>query len=353
MEMSFEKSKWMQLPREIYAGHGVLSNLGEMCRRFGFEGNALIVTGERSYEVAGKRSKEILEDSGFTVDVLLTGPATLDNLEKVKEKARDVNFIVGVGGGSKIDLAKKASFDLGIPFVSVPTIASHDGIASPRASIRENGTSMSMEAHEPMGIVADTEIIFQAPYRYLAAGAADVMGNITAIKDWELAHKLRNEAFSSTAYGIAKYSAEFILENADAIKPNLEESAWIVVKSIVASGMAMSIANSSRPASGSEHLFAHALEKVAPGKALHGEMVGVGTIMMLYLHGGDWKGVREALRMIGAPITARELGVEEEEIITALTQAHRIRKRYTILGTRGMSREAAKKVATITGVIGR
>ncbi len=353
MEMNFEKSKWMQLPREIYAGHGVLENLGEMCRRFGFGKEVLVVTGERSYDVAGKRSVEILEDSGFSPNVLITGNASRENLDKVMEEAKGSNFIVGIGGGSKIDLAKKASYELGIPFISVPTIASHDGIASPRASIRDNGTSMSMDAQEPMGIVADTEIISHAPYRYLAAGAADVIGNVTAIKDWELAHKLRGEAFSSTAYGMAKYSAQFLLENADAIKPNLEESAWIVVKSIIASGMAMSIANSSRPASGSEHLFAHALEKIAPGKALHGEMVGVGTIIMLYLHGGDWKGVKRALEMIGAPTTARELGVEEEHIIKALTQAHRIRKRYTILGTRGMSKEAAENVARLTGVIGR
>jgi glycerol-1-phosphate dehydrogenase [NAD(P)+] len=351
--MTFEKSKWTQLPREIYAGHNVLEQVGPMCRRFGFGPHALIVSGHKSYEVAGRDVKSILEDSGFNVEVILTGDATTQNLNAVKKKAKGMNFLVGVGGGSKIDLAKKASYDLGLPFISVPTIASHDGIASPRATIKNGNGSVSMDAQEPMGIVADTGILIQAPYRYLAAGAADVIGNITAIRDWELAHKLINEAFSSTAYGMAKYSAEFILENADAIKPNLEESAWIVVKSIIGSGMAMSIAHSSRPASGSEHLFAHALEKIAPGKALHGEMVGVGTIMMMYLHGGDWKKVRDALRMIGAPITARELGVEDEDIIEALTKAHKMRDRYTILGVRGLTEEAANNVARITGVIGR
>ncbi len=351
--MEFIKSKWMQLPREIYAGHDVLKNIGEMCLRLGMREKALIVTGETTWDVAGKEVLKYLEESGFDVDVIKTGAATVPNLEAVIKKAEGVDFLVGVGGGSKIDLAKKASYDLRIPFISVPTSAAHDGIASPRASIRENGTTLSMEAQEPMGIVADTSIIIQAPYRYLAAGAADVLANITAIRDWELAHKLRNERFSTTAYGLARYSAEAIMENADSIKPGLEESAWIVVKAIVVSGMAMSIANSSRPASGSEHLFAHALEKLAPGKALHGEMVGVGTIMMMYLHGGDWKRIRDVLRSIGAPVTAKELGVEEEQIIEALTHAHRIRKRYTILGTRGLSKEAAKNLARITGVIGR
>ena len=82
-------------------------------------------------------------------------------------------------------------------------------------------------------------------------------------------------------------------------------------------------------------------------------MVGVGTIMMLYLHGGDWKGIRDILKMIGAPTTARELGVESEDIIWALMHAHKMRKRYTILGDRGLSKEAAENLAKITGVIGR
>ena len=351
--MSFLKSKWMQLPREIYAGHDVLRNIGTLCQKFGFGRRVLIITGTTTYQVAGQRVKDLLEESGFSVEVLKVGPATMENLEKVKEYADGKAFLIGVGGGSKIDLAKKASYDLGIPFISVPTNAAHDGIASPRASIKTNGTSISMEAQEPIGVVADTETIIQAPYRYLAAGAADVIANITAIRDWELAHKLRNENFSSTAYGMAKYSAESIIENAESIKPNLEESAWIVVKAIIVSGMAMSIANSSRPASGSEHLFAHALEKIAPGKALHGEMVGVGTIMMMYLHGGDWKKIRDVLRMIGAPTTARELGVDDEDVIRALTMAHKIRDRYTILGVRGLTKEAAENLARITGVIGR
>ncbi len=351
--MEFEKAKWMQMPREIYAGHGVIGKLGEMCHRFGLKGKALVVTGEKTYGIAGERVVKILKKARYEVGVIKTGIADKKNLAEVKKVGKKYDFLVGVGGGSKIDLAKKASFDLGVPFISVPTTASHDGIASPRASIRDDGTSMSMEAQEPLGIVADTEIIMNSPYRYLAAGAADVIGNVTAIKDWELAHKLRNEDFSTTAYGLAKYAAQEVIEKADMIKPNLEESAWVIVKSVVVSGMAMSIANSSRPASGSEHLFAHALEKRAPGKALHGEMVGVGTIMMLYLHGGDWKGIRDVLRKIGAPTTAKELGVEDEDIIWALTHAHRMRKRYTILGDKGLSKEAARNLAKITGVIGR
>jgi glycerol-1-phosphate dehydrogenase [NAD(P)+] len=74
--------------------------------------------------------------------------------------------------------------------------------------------------------------------------------------------------------------------------------------------------------------------------------------MMMELQGGDWKLIRDALKNIGAPTTAKELGFTDEEIIEALVRAKDIRKeRFTILGDRGLTREAARKVATVTGVI--
>ncbi|HIH45423.1 MAG TPA: iron-containing alcohol dehydrogenase, partial [Candidatus Methanoperedenaceae archaeon] len=104
-------------------------------------------------------------------------------------------------------------------------------------------------------------------------------------------------------------------------------------------------------ASGSEHKFSHALDRIAPKHALHGEQCGVGTIMMMYLHGGDWKSIKAAIEKIGAPATARELGVSEEHIVEALVRAHEIRpERYTILGT-GLTEEAARRLAIVTGVI--
>jgi len=113
----------------------------------------------------------------------------------------------------------------------------------------------------------------------------------------------------------------------------------------------MGVAGSSRPASGSEHLFAHAMMRICPNKALHGELVGIGTIMMMYLHGGSWKRIKRALQTIGAPTTAYDLDIDPEDVITALTLAHKIRKRYTILGETGLTEDAAKKLAKRTGVI--
>jgi len=130
-----------------------------------------------------------------------------------------------------------------------------------------------------------------------------------------------------------------------------DESAKIVVKALISSGVAMSIAGSSRPASGSEHKFAHAMNRIAPGRALHGELCGLGTIMMMYLHGGDWEMIRGALVQVGAPTTASQLGLNAEQVIEALISAHKIRPdRYTILDT-GLNSKAAARAAEATGII--
>jgi glycerol-1-phosphate dehydrogenase [NAD(P)+] len=213
----------------------------------------------------------------------------------------------------------------------------------------------------PVAILADTDIIHKAPYRMLASGCADVISNVSAVMDWELAYRLKNEEFSSHSAVLAKAAAEMLVENADDIRTNTEESAWLGVKAMIVSGVAMSVAGNTRPASGAEHMFSHMLDHLGPGillkgkksnKPMHGEQCGVGAIMMVYLHGGDWEGIRGALKKIGAPTTSNELGISKKKIIEALKRAQEIRpERYTILGEHGLTEDAAKKVAKTTGVI--
>lgn len=347
------KNKWMQLPRNVVVGHGVISDTGKVCKDLKLNGTALIVSGENTYKAAGKTAADSLQDMGFDADSAIVDSPTISEVETVEERSKELraSFLLGVGGGKAIDIAKLASMHLDLPFISVPTAASHDGIVSSRASIIKDNKTVSEAAHAPLAVVADTTIIASAPFRLLAAGCGDIISNYTAVRDWELAHRLRDEPFSEYASIISKLTAKILIESAEAIKPHLEESAWTVMKALVASGVAMSIAGSSRPASGSEHKFSHALDELAPVPALHGEQCGVGTIMMMYLHGGNWQEIRNTLKTIGAPTNAEELGIKEEYIIKALLHAHNIRpERYTILGT-GLTPEAAEKVARITKVI--
>ena len=343
----------MELPRKVAVGSGVVLELPEICADLKLEPRALIVTGPHTDDVVGKAIFKMLEDGGFQPETLITSASKMEEVDRAERLAREIEagFFIGAGGGRSIDIAKLASLQVDLPFLSVPTAASHDGICSAQASLTINGETASIPAHAPLAIVADTKIISQAPARLLAAGCGDIISNYTAILDWQLAHRLRNEEYSEYASALSGMTARMIVELAPDIRPGLEESAKIVVKALISSGVAMSIAGSSRPASGSEHKFAHAMNRIASGRALHGELCGLGTIMMMYLHGGDWEMIRSALGQVGAPTTASQLGLDAEQVIEALISAHKIRPdRYTILDS-GLNSKAAASAAEATGII--
>jgi len=118
----------------------------------------------------------------------------------------------------------------------------------------------------------------------------------------------------------------------------------------------MSIAGSSRPASGAEHLFSHSLDllslKYGFERAEHGMQCGLGTIMMAYLHKLNWMEIRSLLVKIGAPVNAKQLDIDSEYVVEALTKAHKIRpERLTILGVKGLTKAEAEKLASETEVI--
>ncbi|SFF94753.1 glycerol-1-phosphate dehydrogenase [NAD(P)+] [Halopelagius inordinatus] len=347
----FDKSTWIQLPRNVLVGHGVVDEIAGAVDELYLTGRPLLVTSPTPNEIAGDRVRAQFDDPA-TVTI---SEASFDSVERVIEAGRemDAGFLVALGGGKAIDTAKMASDSLDCGFISVPTAASHDGIVSGRSSIPEGDTRHSVAADPPLAVVADTAILAEAPWELTTAGCADIISNYTAVKDWQLAHRLKNVEYSEYSGALSQMTAEMLVGNSDSIKKGLEESAWVVVKALVSSGVAMSISGSSRPASGAEHLFSHQLDRLVPGRALHGHQVGVGSIVTEYLHSGEqgeWRDIRDALDTMDAPTTAAGLGIEDETVIEALTTAHTIRDRYTILGD-GVSEDAAIEAATFTGVI--
>lgn len=348
----FLKTKNIEFPRNVIAGHDVLPQIKDVCENLHVGNRGTIITGEKTYKAAGKDVESYLD--GFNIDVYLTGEANSGNIASAEISIKETkpDFIIAVGGGSKIDTAKVVSKEFNIPFISIPTSAAHDGIASNRASIRSDKGSKSVESASPMGIIADTAVINKAPFRLLASGCADVISNLTALEDWDFARRLRNESYSRSAYFVSRFAAENIIDGCEFIKPNLEESVWIAIKPIILSGISMCMAGSSRPTSGAEHMFSHTIDVNFPGRALHGEQCGVGSILTMYLHGGDWQLIKDSLSKIGCPTTAKELNLTDEELIYALSHAHEIRSdRFTILGDKGITPEVAEKVARATGVI--
>jgi len=357
---------FMEIPRYVVMGPNAIHEAPSICRRLGAGAQACVVSGTTYTSKVADELSSCLEGIGFKVRRVFIDSGTVGvrdvNLARREAEKASCGLIIGVGGGKVIDVAKLASSWLGLPFISVPTSAAHDGISSPfvnfllRHFVRREIGEAYVRAYAPNAIIADTAIIDNAPKEMLAAGCGDLVAKITSVKDWQLAARATGESYSEYAASMALMGPRLVEEHATVISAGSSEATRIVVKALIGSGVSMSIAGSSRPASGAEHLFSHALDllSVSDGfkAARHGEQCGVGSILAARLHGEDWKRIRQTLAQVHAPTTAKELNLDERNVVKALVMAADVRPdRYTILTEKKLSEADAEKLATETGVI--
>jgi len=341
------------LPRYCIIAENALDEIPKVTREFQTKTSVSIVCDDITRKIAGERVSSILSDEGIELTEHVITDSSIQEAQKLidfSSKAK-TRLIFAVGGGSVIDVAKYAGFQLGIPFVSVPTAVSHDGIASPTASLTGVKHKESFPARAPYAIVVDLDIIRKSPMQLTVSGCADVLSNRSAVLDWRLAQRIKGEIVDKTAEGLALLAYQLVANNVDTVVRQDPNGFELLVKAIINSSLSMCVAGSSRPASGSEHLISHALDRIPDNKLLHGLQVGLTSILTLYLHDADWEEFRSILRKIGSPTTLKETGIGYDDFINAMCLAHTIRPdRYTILGERGVSESAAKRALEDTGI---
>ena len=243
----------------------------------------LVVSGQ---SMSSQYAKQISVENNW-LNYLLESNTSIE-VEKLKEftNNNNIDLIIAVGGGKVIDTVKRVSYLTNVNNLSVPTIISNDGLISPVAVIKnEFGKTESLPGMMPMGVVLDIDIITNSPSSFLRAALGDVLSNISATNDWILAFKADKERMNDIAYHLSKsaantlvYSERFDVKH----KPFLR----LVVQGLINSGIAMSLAGTSRPCSGSEHLISHALDNLNLSKStLHGTQVGSISLFSLYLQG--------------------------------------------------------------------
>jgi len=183
--------------------------------------------------------------------------------------------VVGVGGGKALDTAKYIAFLSRLPYYAVPTSLSNDGFCSPQSSLTVRGQRRSLPATLPRGVIIDTAVCRDAPRLLTLSGVGDLVAKFTAVRDWKLAFRETGEAVDDFAALLSDGSIHSFRSH-----PKLDlEGIRLLATGLMLNGIAMEVAGSSRPASGSEHLISHALDALSTRPRLHGLQVGVASYL--------------------------------------------------------------------------
>ena len=254
--------------------------------------------------------------------------------------------VAGIGGGKTIDVTKFAAHMAGIPMVAVATNLAHDGIASPVSSLEHESGKASYGVVMPVAVVVDLDRVRRAPDPLASAGIGDVLSNLSAVADWELAATHTGEPLDGLAAAMSRSAAHAVLNQPGSARS--DEFLTVLAEALILSGLAMSVAGSSRPCSGGDHEIMHAVNELFPGTAGHGELAGIGALFCALLREDavQFTAVSSCLGRYRLPRLPQDIGLSPEQFAAAVCHAPATRPgRYTILERLAMSpNEAAKRV---------
>jgi glycerol-1-phosphate dehydrogenase [NAD(P)+] len=242
--------------------------------------------------------------------------------------------VVAIGGGKVIDFCKYIAVLRQIPLVSVPTLISNDGFCSPFSSLLVKGNRRTVKTVIPHGVILDTNILMNSPPKFMYSGIGDLFCKFTSVYDWKLSFQRKGEYVNDFAAVICRNAADTFLYYPQKDFSNLEYLR-VIASSLLMSGVAMEIAQSSRPASGSEHLISHAYDRYGEKPSLHGLQVGVASYAVSFLQEETHATVKACITQSGFLDFLTKNPLSKHDFQEAVKRAPAVKEDfYTVLSER-------------------
>ena len=277
----------------IDIARGATQRLAAHVQELGYA-KIFLVADQNTWQAAGKAAAEELEKAQVACeklvfqreDDLVPDEIAVGELEVAFPA--DTDLVLAVGAGTINDLCKFISWKNHVDYMIFASAPSMDGFTSTGAALVLHHVKTTLETHGPVAVIGDAEILAKAPLEMITAGLGDTLGKYTCLLDWKLAHRINGEYYCRE---IARMVEE-ALQRVQALSARLgqqdPEAAEALTKALVLTGLAMSFAGNSRPASGCEHHLSHFWEMryQMEGRKpiLHGIKVAIGLVTSLKLY---------------------------------------------------------------------
>lgn len=309
-------------PNRYIQGYGIVEEFGKLISHLGSK--PFILGGKTAISIIKNSvSKSVEENAMKCKFAVFNGTGSRSDVAGLVEKANDfgTDLIVGAGGGLAIDTAKAVTYEMDLPLVILPTVASTDAPCSAGAVQHTDDHQFDRVIalkKNPDVIIVDSKIIAEAPTRFFVAGMGDALSTWFEAQTCSKSGAKNSSGAMATATGLttAKLAYDILLEYGVAAKLAVEQN-------VVTPAVEMVIeANTLLSSIGFENCGLAAAHSIAAGlgvlkgaeTCLHGELVGFGTIVSLVLEdspGDEIKEVIEFCQAVGLPITLEQLGIKD------------------------------------------
>lgn len=271
---------------EMYVGEDAYAVLAADCREAVRNDSVLLIEDENTHVAAGASVLESLRENAVRYEtVRLPGHVKAGDAqaEQIYKKSLRHALTIAVGAGTINDLGKYAASKRNIPYWTVPTAPSMNGYTSAIAAVTVEGVKRTLPAPPPRRIYIRPDVIQHAPLKLRQSGFCDVLAKSVSDSDWQTESLLFGGSYCALPSAIVAESEGSYIAYPEKIRQGDEEAVTALSKGLLISGIAMTLAGSSAPASGGEHLISHFLdmrEKLNKRKPeLHGLQVGLGIVL--------------------------------------------------------------------------
>ena len=283
-------------PHRVIYEKGALTRLPQVLSEYATGRRVVLLMDIRTRDVAGKEAAALLRDADWEVSEIVvpdpaegTSPVCDDHTHDwLLHQIEATDVVLPVGSGVLNDLGKWIAFDLNVPYVCFGTAASMNGYASANVATTIKGVKSLLWARPPRTVVSDPAILRDAPYELTTAGLGDILAKSVSSADWRMNHFLFGDYFCERSVSLIADIEPLYLDHPENLRDRKPKAMAALFHGLLLTGIAMTMAETSSPASGGEHLVSHTLDMMSSLNGvphdLHGRQVGIGTVLASEVH---------------------------------------------------------------------